>query len=130
MITYKRGREQTIKKQLDHHHNGPKEVLFLTRCQLFEIDTSRPNVKVESNVLVNRVLFDGVRAIGVEFVDGRGVSHRRFAESEVILSGGAINSPQLLMLSGIGDADHLKGLDIPVGKFYSNPNHLKSYQLC
>ena len=87
-------------------------------------------MKVESNVLVNRVLFDGVRAIGVEFVDGRGVSHRRFAESEVILSGGAINSPQLLMLSGIGDADHLKGLDIPVGKFYSNPNHLKSYQLC
>ena len=75
----------------------------------------RPNVKVESNVLVTRVLFDGVRAVGVEFVDHNGDVQRRVADQEVILSGGAINSPQLLMLSGVGDASHLKSLGVPLG---------------
>jgi choline dehydrogenase len=75
----------------------------------------RPNMTIKSKVLVTRVIFDGVRAVGVEFVDSKGETKREFAEKEIILSGGAINSPQLLLLSGVGDADHLKSLDIPIG---------------
>ena len=60
----------------------------------------RPDrVSIESSVLVHKVLFDGSKAIGVEFSDKSGAIVQKFAD-EVILSGGAINSPQLLMLSG------------------------------
>ena len=62
--------------------------------------------------MVHRVLFDGKKAIGVE-IEKNGTKENIYS-NEVILSGGAINSPQLLMLSGIGNADHLKSLDIPV----------------
>jgi 4-pyridoxate dehydrogenase len=73
----------------------------------------RDNLEVAVNAQATRVIFDGVRAVGVEyFKDGkREIAH---AEREVILSGGTINSPQLLMLSGIGNADALKAFDIPV----------------
>ncbi|MFL5842508.1 MAG: GMC family oxidoreductase [Thermoleophilaceae bacterium] len=66
----------------------------------------RPNLTVETNVQVERIVFDGMRAAGVE---GRrlGEPIRFDAEREVILSGGAYNSPQLLMLSGIGPAEHM-----------------------
>lgn len=74
----------------------------------------RSNLKVESKVLVTRVLFDGIRAQGVEFVDNRGILRQAHAK-ETILSGGAINSPQLLMLSGVGNADDLKAMGVPVG---------------
>ena len=68
---------------------------------------ARPNLTVESRTLVTRVLFEGTRAIGVEYVQhGRVVRAR--AGREVIIAGGAINSPQLLMLSGIGRADGLR----------------------
>lgn len=59
-------------------------------------------------MMATRILFDGQRAVGVEFVAKDGSRHQVMAE-KVILSGGAINTPQLLMLSGIGDADHLAG---------------------
>ena len=62
--------------------------------------------------MVHRILFDGKKAIGVEIEKNGNVEN--IYSNEVILSGGAINSPQLLMLSGIGNADHLKSLDIPV----------------
>src|SRR4051812_15336743 len=67
---------------------------------------ARPNLTVECGVHVERVVFDGTRAVGVE---GRrmGEPLRFDCEREVILSGGAYNSPQLLMLSGIGPAEHL-----------------------
>src|SRR6201999_4353216 len=63
--------------------------------------------------MTSRILFEGKRAIGVEF-NQDGQTKRYRAEREVILSGGAINSPQTLMLSGIGPADHLKetGIDV------------------
>ena len=68
---------------------------------------ARANLTVESRTLVTRVLFEGTRAIGVEYVQhGRVVRAR--AGREVIIAGGAINSPQLLMLSGIGRADGLR----------------------
>ncbi|XP_068607537.1 choline dehydrogenase, mitochondrial [Brachionichthys hirsutus] len=73
----------------------------------------RPNLKTEVRCLATKILFDGKRAVGVEYTQG-GQQKRVFADKEVILSGGAINSPQLLMLSGVGNADDLKQLDIPV----------------
>ncbi|WP_067696522.1 GMC family oxidoreductase [Nocardia jejuensis] len=62
---------------------------------------------------VTRVLFEGKRAVGVEY-SVAGEIKQLHAKREVILSGGAINTPQLLMLSGIGDADQLQDLGIPV----------------
>ncbi|HUZ74652.1 MAG TPA: choline dehydrogenase [Stellaceae bacterium] len=74
---------------------------------------ARPNLVVEIGALVTRVLIEGHRAVGVAYdKDGAGVTVR--AEREVILSGGSINSPQLLMLSGIGDPAELKQHEIPV----------------
>jgi choline dehydrogenase len=73
----------------------------------------RPNLKIESNALVSRILFEGKRAAGVEFVQNKQTKQVR-ADQEVILSGGAVNSPQTLMLSGIGPADTLKQFGIGV----------------
>ncbi|PWW01774.1 choline dehydrogenase [Hoeflea marina] len=73
----------------------------------------RPNLRVITGAHVTRLLFDGARATGVEYRrGGRTVSVR--AGREVILSGGSVNSPQLLQLSGIGPAAHLQSLGIPV----------------
>jgi choline dehydrogenase/4-pyridoxate dehydrogenase len=66
----------------------------------------RPNLTVETHAAVNRVVIDGGRAVGLEYVRG-GDTRIAHAEREVILSGGVINSPQLLMLSGIGDPERL-----------------------
>jgi choline dehydrogenase len=74
---------------------------------------SRPNLDVRTGALVTRVLFDGTRAVGVEYAP-RGRSVRRVDAGEVVLCGGAINSPQLLQLSGVGDPELLRGLGIPV----------------
>jgi choline dehydrogenase len=68
---------------------------------------SRPNLIVRSGVLVQRVIFDGDTAVGVEVLED-GKLRRIVAAREVILSGGAINSPQLLMLSGVGPGEHLQ----------------------
>ena len=73
---------------------------------------TRNNLSVESNAIVSRVLFENNRAVGVEYKQGGEVKTVR--GQEVILSGGAINSPQLLQLSGVGNADDLKVLDVPV----------------
>jgi choline dehydrogenase len=72
----------------------------------------RPDLTVRTGALTRRVRCEGGRAVGVDYLQrGRRVSVR--AEREVILAGGAINSPQLLMLSGIGDADDLDRFEIP-----------------
>jgi choline dehydrogenase len=73
----------------------------------------RPNVTVLTGAHASRVLFDGTRAVGVEY-RRKGAIHQARAAREVILSGGAINSPQLLMLSGIGPAQDLQALGLPV----------------
>ncbi len=72
----------------------------------------RPNLVVQANALAERVLFDGRRARGVRF-SVNGVS-REVAAREVVICAGAIGSPQLLMLSGIGPAEHLRshGIDV------------------
>ena len=63
---------------------------------------SRANLKVETNAHVTRVVFEGRRAVGIEYRRG-GSLHVARAKCEVILAGGSINSPQLLQLSGVGD---------------------------
>lgn len=73
----------------------------------------RPNLKVEINALANRITFDGKRATGIEFTQN-GTTRAVRAKKEVILSGGSINSPQLLQLSGIGPGELLQTLGIPV----------------
>ena len=67
---------------------------------------SRPNLTLITRAHATRVLMEGARAIGLEYRRG-GTLEKVHAEREVILAGGAFNSPQLLMLSGIGPADHL-----------------------
>ncbi|MFN3644452.1 MAG: GMC family oxidoreductase [Gemmobacter sp.] len=88
----------------------------------------RGRVALRTGALVTRVLFDGRRATGVEYRHG-GRSHTARAAGGVILSGGAVNSPQLLMLSGIGPGAHLQDLGLPV--LIDNPNvgaHLNDHQ--
>ena len=68
----------------------------------------RPNLHVETNTLVRKVLFEGKRAVGVE-CDGR-----TFKANQIILSAGAFNSPQLLQLSGVGPRSLLEQHGIPV----------------
>jgi 4-pyridoxate dehydrogenase len=73
----------------------------------------RPNLTVETHALARRVIIGGTQAVGVEyFRNGRSVTVE--AEREIILCGGVINSPQLLMLSGIGDPAELAAHDIDV----------------
>ena len=82
----------------------------------------RRNLDVETGVHATRVLMQGTRATGVEYVKGGSDAVRVAADREVILAGGAFNSPALLMLSGIGPAGHLAAMgitpvvDLPVGK--------------
>jgi choline dehydrogenase len=74
---------------------------------------SRPNLTVLTDALVTRVIIEGGQATGVSYLH-RGAAETARANAEVILSGGAINSPQLLMLSGVGPADHLIEMGIDV----------------
>lgn len=73
----------------------------------------RPNLALQSGALATRVLFERGRAVGVEYLR-RGRLRRVRAACEVVLSGGAFNSPHLLMLSGIGPADELRRHDVGV----------------
>jgi choline dehydrogenase len=69
---------------------------------------SRPNLKLRCRTMVTRLLFEGTRCVGAE------VGGEQIRAGRVVLCGGAINSPQLLLLSGVGPAEELRGLDIPV----------------
>ena len=74
---------------------------------------NRPNLQVITDALVHRVRFDGTKATGVEYSRG-GRIERVDAAVETILSAGAIGSPHILQLSGVGDPDHLGGIGVPV----------------
>lgn len=74
---------------------------------------NRPNLTLITNAQVSRVLFKGTRACGVEWVR-HGQREQAVADQEVILSAGAIQSPQLLQLSGIGSAKLLQEFNIPI----------------
>ena len=73
----------------------------------------RNNLKLETHAHVTEILFDGHRASGVRYYQ-RGQTHEVHADCEVILCGGSVQSPQLLQLSGIGPAEHLRKHDISV----------------
>jgi choline dehydrogenase len=91
-------------------HRGRR--LSAARAYLHPV-SSRPNLEIRTRAMVNRVLFEGSRAAGVEYTHGPGQS-RRVHGGEVILCGGAINTPQTLQLSGVGNAAELGALGIPV----------------
>jgi choline dehydrogenase len=74
---------------------------------------NRPNLTIHTEAQATRLLFASRRAVGVRYLQN-GEQYEVKVGREVILSGGAINSPQLLMLSGIGDGDLLQSLGIPV----------------
>ncbi|MTV36963.1 GMC family oxidoreductase [Duganella radicis] len=72
----------------------------------------RPELTVRTGCLVTRVLFEARRATGVEWRDAKGAIARATADAEVILAAGALATPKLLMLSGIGPGGHLRALGI------------------
>ena len=73
----------------------------------------RPNLGVKVSALATRIIIEAGRAVGVEYRHG-GQTHTARARRELILSGGVINTPQLLMLSGVGDPEELQRHGIPV----------------
>jgi len=91
-------------------HRGRR--LSAARAYLHPV-LSRDNLDLETRAFVTRVLFEGTRAVGVEYRVGRGPLKQAYA-GEVVLAGGAINTPQLLQCSGVGDAGLLGGLGIDV----------------
>ena len=109
-------------------HDGRR--LSAARAYLHPV-MARPNLEVETFAFVTRIRFDGDRAVGVEFTRP-GRRARRAEAGEIVLCGGAINSPQLLQLSGIGAADELRALgsdvvqDLP-GVGENLQDHLEVY---
>jgi choline dehydrogenase len=88
----------------------------------------RPNLRVVTRAMVTRVVIEGGRATGVEYIRG-GTRHRLAARAEVILCGGSINSAQLLLLSGIGPGADLQALGLPVIRDNANVGqHLMDHQ--
>jgi len=92
---------------------------------------NRKNLNIFSNSFVEKIIFDGKKAIGIE-VKIKNKIEKIYAEKELILSAGSINSPQLLMLSGIGDINHLKEKGIKVvndlkGVGKNLQDHLETY---
>ncbi|MEM6562850.1 MAG: choline dehydrogenase [Pseudomonadota bacterium] len=77
---------------------------------------TRDNLKIITHAQVDKINFESNRAVSVTYLDRGGRPETVTASREIILSGGAINSPQLLMLSGIGDPDQLKNLGLEVQK--------------
>lgn len=124
----------------DHNGAEPSGVSFLqlsmkngtrhssSRAYLHPIN-GRNNLHVSKNSMVTKLIFDGsnTKVIGVEF-EKFGKKYKILAKKEVIVSAGAINSPQLLMLSGIGPREHLEAMridvlkDLPVG--YNLMDHI------
>ena len=95
-VTQKNGERWSAARAFIHPHMG-----------------TRPNLKVELKAQVRRILFEGKRAIGVE-IDQCGVTRILRANREIIISAGAFHTPQLLLLSGVGDGADLQKLGIPV----------------
>jgi choline dehydrogenase len=84
-----------------------------TAMAYLEPARDRPNLTVRTGALVERVVVEGGRAVGVTYQHGPG-TRTTYVDAEVVLSGGAVNSPQLLMLSGIGPGAHLREVGIEV----------------
>ncbi|MCE2526873.1 MAG: choline dehydrogenase [Actinomycetia bacterium] len=92
-----------------NRHRGRR--LSASRAYLHPV-MDRPNLSLLTRAHITRILFEGSRAVGVEYRKGRRL--HRVEAKELILCGGAINSPQLLMLSGMGPAEYLESFGIEV----------------
>ena len=92
--------------------NNPNGIRWSTSLGYLNPSRHRLNLTLRPNCVVRRVLFDGNRATGLEVESGGEIFN--VEGDEIILSGGAIASPQLLMLSGVGPAEHLREMGIPV----------------
>ena len=92
--------------------NNPDGVRMSTALTYLNPVRHRLNLTVRANVTVHRIIFDGNRATGVEVESGDEIFI--VEAEELVLSAGGIGSPQLLMLSGVGPAAHLRELGIPV----------------
>jgi len=104
-------------------HRGRR--LSAARAYLHPV-MDRPNLHVRTLAMTTRVLFEGTRAVGVEYTQ-LGARHTVMA-GEVVLCGGAINTPQLLQLSGVGNADELRALGIsPVADVKGVGEHLQDH---
>ena len=91
-------------------HKGKR--LSAARAYLHPV-LSRPNLKLKTRVLTSKILFEGKRAVGVEYGRSKGSIHRALG-GEVIVCGGAFNTPQLLQLSGLGNPDDLQKAGVEV----------------
>ena len=105
-------------------HRGRR--LSAARAYLHPV-MGRKNLTVKTRAFVTRIVFEGDRAVGVEYTTGGRSTHRAMG-GEVILAGGAINTPQLLQLSGVGPATDLEALGIPVRRDLSGVgDHLQDH---
>ncbi len=87
----------------------------------------RRNLRVRTRAFVTRILFDGKRAIGVEYTTGRGAPRRAYGGT-IVLCGGSVNSPQLLQLSGVGNAAELEAVGIrPIHDLPGVGEHLQDH---
>ncbi len=99
------GQQQEGISRYEHTLRGNKRC-SAARAYLYPA-RGRDNLIVETDVIVDKILCDGKKAVSVDVIQGE-VTHRIRARAEIILSAGALNSPQILMRSGIGDADDIK----------------------
>jgi choline dehydrogenase len=117
---------QALGEPYNHDFNGPTQrgvgfYQFMNRsgrrsstAYAFIAPLERnPNLTLRLNAQVRRIDVENGRAVGVTYRDAKGVEHQVFADGEVIVSAGALVTPQLLMLSGIGPADQLRSHGIP-----------------
>ena len=92
--------------------NNPEGVRMSTALTFLSAVRHRLNLTVRANVVVRRILFEGKKAVGVEVESGDEVY--RVAADQIVLSAGTMASPQLLMLSGVGPAEHLREMGVEV----------------
>ncbi|MBF0201645.1 MAG: choline dehydrogenase [Desulfamplus sp.] len=88
--------------------------LSAARAYVHPVKKNRPNLTIMCRAFTSRILFEGKKAVGVEFCKGKEKNVRRAYAKEIICCGGAINSPQILQVSGVGNAGELRSLGVKV----------------
>ena len=124
----------------DHNHpestgvgpvpmNNPNGVRMSTALTYINENRHRLNLTIRGNVLVRRILFDGTRACGVEAESGGEIF--TIESDQIVLSAGAVASPQILMLSGVGPAGHLQQMGVTLVKDLPGVGqNLRDHPLC
>lgn len=104
------------------NHNGQR---YTTARAYLSPDYSNLSVKMHAHV--TKIIFNGTRAVGVEYLDSNGNTMVAHASKEVIISAGALNSPQILMLSGVGPKSILNEFEIPIVADLSVGQNLRNH---